>query len=86
MIPRGKIKYLLNNNFHFKHVIVFIDISDFYDDSNFYIIDKNFVVTEKYAKEKNLKRRRFLRKNFPFTNFYLYVLKRSTFFKKKIKI
>ena len=81
----SKIKYLLDNNFRFKHIIVFIDISDFYDDSNFYTIDENFVVTEKYAKEKNLKRRRFLRKNFPFTNFYLYVLKRSTFFEKKTK-
>ena len=81
----SKIKYLLDNNFHFKHVIVFIDISDFYDDSNFYAIDENFIVTEKYAVEKNIKRRHFLRKNFPFTNFYLYVLKRSNLFEKEKK-
>jgi hypothetical protein len=81
----SKLKYLLDNNFNFKHVILFVDISDFYDDSNFYIIDNNYTVSEKNAKEKNLKRRRFLRKNFPFTNFYLYVIKRSTFFEKEVK-
>ena len=32
----SKIKYLLDNNFRFKHIIVFIDISDFYDDSNYF--------------------------------------------------
>ena len=60
-------------------MIVFIDISDFYDDTNFYSIDESLKVTEKYSKKKNLKRRKFLRNNFPLTNFYMFVLKKYKF-------
>ena len=35
------------------------------------------IISEKDLKGKNLKRRKFLRSNFPFTNFYMYVLKKS---------
>ena len=72
----SKINYLLKEGYKFDHVIIFIDISDFYDDTNFYSIDKDFVVKEKYSKEKNLKVRKFLRKNFPLTNFYTFVIKK----------
>ncbi len=79
----SKINYLLEEGFKFDHVIIFIDISDFYDDTNFYSIDNNLVVTEKYSKEKNLKRRKFLRKNFPLTNFYMFVIKKYKFTEEK---
>ena len=71
----SKMKYLLDNNFKFKHVIVFIDISDLYDDNTFYKLNDDFSVSEKNAKEKNLKRRKFLRHNFPLTNYYMFVIK-----------
>jgi len=75
----SKINFLLKEGFKFNHVVVFIDISDFYDDTNFYSIDDNLIVTEKYSKKKNLKRRKFLRNNFPLTNFYMFVLKKYKF-------
>ena len=55
----SKLNYLIKQGFKFDHVIIFIDISDFYDDTNFYSIDKHLKVTEKYSEKKNLKRRKF---------------------------
>ena len=63
----SKVNYLIQQGFNFNHVVVFIDISDLYDDTNFYSIDQNLKVTEKYSEKKNLKRRKFLRNNFPLT-------------------
>jgi len=80
----SKINYLLKEGYKFDHVVIFIDISDFYDDTNFYSIDKNLIVTEKYSKEKNLKVRKFLRKNFPLTNFYTFVIKKYKIKKDKV--
>ena len=79
----SKINYLLKQGFKFDHVVVFIDISDFYDDINFYSIDESLKVTEKNYKKKNLKRRKFLRNNFPLTNFYMFVLKKYKFTKEE---
>jgi len=81
----SKLKFLLDKKFFFKHVIIFVDISDFYDDSNFYSINKKLIVSEKFAKEKNLKIRKILRKNFPLTNFYTFVLKKINLKEEKIK-
>ena len=75
----SKINYLLDQGFNFKHIVIFIDISDFYDDTNFYSIDKNFIVKHQDEDKKNLKRKRFLRKHFPITNFYSYVINNITF-------
>ena len=75
----SKLNYLIKQGFKFDHVVVFIDISDFYDDINFYSIDESLKVTEKNYKKKNLKRRKFLRNNFPLTNFYMFVLKKYKF-------
>ena len=72
----SKINYLINEGFKFNHVIIFIDISDFYDDTNFYSIDENLIVSQQSSREKSLKRKRFLRKNFPLTNFYMYVIRK----------
>ena len=71
----SKMKYLLDKNFKFKHVIVFVDISDLYDDNTFYKLNNDLSVSEKNAKEKRLKSRKFLRYNFPLTNYYFYVIK-----------
>tara|TARA_B100001063_G_C16692964_1_gene518117 strand:+ start:122 stop:1243 length:1122 start_codon:yes stop_codon:yes gene_type:complete len=71
----SKMKYLLDNDYKFKHLVVFIDISDLYDDNTFYKLNKDISVSEKNAKQKNLKRRKFLRHNFPLTNYYMYVIK-----------
>ncbi len=71
----SKMKYLLDNNFKFKHLIVFVDISDVFDDNTFYKLNKDFSISERNAKEKNLKRRKFLRNNFPLTNYYMFVIK-----------
>jgi hypothetical protein len=80
----SKIKYLLENNYKFKHVVVFIDISDLYDDNSFYQLNNDFSVTEKNAKEKNLKRRKILRQNFSLTNFYMYVIKMNSRLNKEV--
>jgi len=71
----SKVKHLIENNYKFKHLIVFVDISDMYDDNVFYKLNENFSISERNAKEKNLKRRKFLRYNFPLTNYYMYVIK-----------
>ena len=68
-------KFLLDNGYKFEHLILFVDISDLYDDNTFYKINKDLSVTEKKAKDKNLKRRKFFRYNFPLTNYYMYVIK-----------
>jgi lysophospholipase L1-like esterase len=41
-----KIKYLLDNDFVFKHIVVLPDISDIQDESNSYIIDNGIVVNK----------------------------------------
>lgn len=81
----SKLKYLLENNFNFKHIVFFIDISDLYDDSVFYKLNESGIVSERYEKEKNLKRRKFLRSNFPLTNYYMYVIKKNSQLKKDKK-
>ena len=80
----SKMKYLLNNNFKFKHIVVFIDISDLYDDNTFYKLNDDFSVSEKNAKQKNLKIRKFLRYNFPLTNYYMFVIKMNNRLNKKV--
>ena len=71
----SKLNYLLNNGFVFAHVIIPIDISDLYDDDVYYRINENLIVEDNYERGERLKIRRFLRNNFPFTNFYMYVIK-----------
>ena len=71
----SKMKFLMDNNYEFEHLILFIDISDLYDDNTFYQINEDLSVTEKNAEGKNLKRRKFLRYNFPLTNYYTFVIK-----------
>ncbi len=73
----SKIKYLLDNDYKFKHIIFFIDVSDLYDDSVFYKLNDDFTVSERYEKDKGLKRRKFLRTNFPLTNYYMFVIKKN---------
>ena len=80
----SKINFLLNNNYHFDHVVVFIDVSDLYDDNTFYLLNDDLSVWEKNAKEKNLKRRKFLRYNFPLTNYYMYVIKMNNRINKEV--
>ena len=80
----SKVKYLLDNNYKFKHLIVFIDISDVFDDNTFYKLNEDFSISERNAKEKNLKIRKFLRYNFPLTNYYMFVLKMSSRLNKEV--
>ena len=37
----SKMKFLLDNNYKFEHLVLFIDISDLYDDNTFYKINEN---------------------------------------------
>ena len=80
----SKIKHLLDNNYKFKHLIVFVDISDVFDDNTFYKLNDDFSISERNAKEKNLKRRKFLRYNFPLTNFYMFVIKMNNRLNKEV--
>ena len=80
----SKVKYLLDNDYKFKHIIVFIDISDVFDDNTFYKLNDDFSISERKAKEKNLKRRKFLRYNFPLTNYYMFVIKMNSRLNKEV--
>ena len=80
----SKVKYLLDNEFKFKHLIVFVDISDVYDDNTFYKLNKDFSISERNSKEKSLKRRKFLRYNFPLTNYYMFVVKMNNRLNKEV--
>ena len=73
----SKINFLLNNGYKFNEIILFIDVSDLYDDNVYYYLDKNFVVKENYKVIKQNKFKRFLRMNFRVTNYFFYVLKRK---------
>ena len=70
----SKINYYLNNGYSFDHVVIPIDISDLYDDNVSYRLNKDFTVKDNYERGEKLKLRRFLRKNFPLTNFYMFVI------------
>ena len=72
----SKINYLLNKGYTFEHIVVFIDISDLYDDSFYYSLNNKLQVGENSRRGEKLKLRRILRNNFPFTNFYMFVLKK----------
>ena len=80
----SKMKFLLENNYKFEHLVLFIDISDLYDDNTFYKINEDLSVIEKNAEGKNLKRRKFLRNNFPLTNYYMFVIKMNNRVNKEI--
>ena len=71
----SKLNYYLEKGYEFNHVVVVIDISDLYDDNVYYRLKENFIVDENYERGERLKMRKFLRKNFPFTNFYMFVIK-----------
>jgi len=71
----SKLNYLLNNGYEFENIVVVIDISDLYDDNVYYRMKENLVVDENYDRGERLRIRKFLRKNFPFTNFYMFVVK-----------
>ena len=75
----AKINYFLNQNLKFDHIILFLDISDYYDEAYYQLdADKLSVIHNKRDQ-----RRIWLKENFPFTNFYMYVLKKIS---KKPKI
>jgi len=78
----SKMKYLLDNNYFFDHIILFIDISDLYDDNVFYKLNNDYSVNVRNFNSKRLKKKKFLRNNFPLTNYYMYVIKMTSFKKK----
>jgi len=71
----SKLNYYLEKGFSFNHIIIPIDISDLYDDNVNYRLKNNFIVEENFERGERLRTRKFLRKNFPFTNFYMFVIK-----------
>ncbi len=71
----SKLNFFLEKGYTFEHIIIPIDISDLYDDDVSYRLKKNYIVEDNFERGENLKIRRFLRKNFPFTNFYMFVIK-----------
>ena len=83
----SKTKYFLEKGLKFKHLVVFIDISDLIDDSNDYILTKNFII-----KDKKLGKRieTFVNVNFPLLDYFIFYLKTENIIKsfnfiKKIK-
>ena len=73
----SKINYLLKNDFTFKHIIVFIDVGDLYDDSVHYALNENLEIREKGRNRKTYMFKEFLRNNFPFLNYSFFVLRKS---------
>ena len=68
----AKIDFFLNKGLKFEHIILFLDISDYYDEAYYQFNNDKFSVLH----SKRDQRRIWLRENFPFTNFYMYVLKK----------
>ncbi len=79
----SKLNYLISEGFKFKEIVFFIDISDLYDDNVSYKLNEDLTISEIDFKNKGLKRRKFLRTNFPLTNYYMYVLKKNRQLKNK---
>jgi hypothetical protein len=74
----SKTKYFLDKGVKFKHLVVFIDISDLIDDSNDYILTKNFII-----KDKKLGKRieTFINVNFPLLDYFVFYLKNENIIK-----
>jgi lysophospholipase L1-like esterase len=74
----SKTKYFLDKGVTFKHLVVFIDISDLIDDSNDYILTKNFII-----KDKKLGKRieTFINVNFPLLDYFVFYLKNENIIK-----
>lgn len=68
----AKLNYFLNKDILIDHVILFLDISDYYDEAFYQFNEKNLSIVHN---KKDLKRI-WLKKNFPFTNYYFYVIKK----------
>ena len=68
----AKLNFFLNKGLTFDHVILFLDISDYYDEA-FYEFDKK---KKSIIHSKKDLRRIWSKKNFPFTNYYFYVVKK----------
>ena len=69
----AKINFFLNEDLKFEHIILFLDISDYYDEAYYQFDSNEFSIIH----SKRDKRRIWLKENFPFTNFYMYVLKKT---------
>jgi lysophospholipase L1-like esterase len=74
----SKTKYFLDKGVTFKHLVVFIDISDLIDDSNDYILTKNFII-----KDKKLGKRieTFINVNFQLLDYFVFYLKNENIIK-----
>ena len=68
----AKINFFLNKGMTFDHVILFLDISDYYDEAHYKLNDDKLLVIH----NKKELRRIWSKKTFPFTNYYFYVLKK----------
>ena len=73
----SKINFLLNNGYDFKHVIIFIDVGDLYDDSVSYTINKKLEIRENGRNRKKFIFKEFLRNHFPVLNFTFFVIRKS---------
>jgi len=74
----SKTKYFLNKGVKFKHLIVFIDISDLIEDSNDYILTKNFIIKDKKLGKKI---ETFINVNFPLLDYFVFYLKNENIIK-----
>lgn len=68
----AKLNFFLNKGLSFDHVILFLDISDYYDEAYYQFDNNKLSITHN---KKDL-RRIWSKKNFPFTNYYFYVIKK----------
>ena len=68
----SKLNYYLNKGVRFNHIIIFLDISDYYDDAYYNLDLESLHIIHTKREKFKIK----LRKNFPFTNYYFYVIKK----------
>jgi len=68
----SKTQYFLDKGMKFRHLVVFIDISDLFDDSNDYLLTKNLMI-----KDKKIGKRIefFVNVNFPLLDYFVFYLK-----------
>ena len=68
----SKLNHYLNKGIRFNHIIIFLDISDYYDDAYYNLDLESLRIIHTKREKFKIK----LRKNFPFTNYYFYVIKK----------
>jgi len=79
----SKIKFFIEKGVKFDHLIIFLDLSDLYEDTNLYKLKNNFKVVDKKI---NKRIENFFSINFTLTSYYVWLLRHEFNFKKLLSL